>query len=560
MTWVTARCIHGSWQVHVGRAAAERVFVAPADVPVPVIGAFLGDLRRGVPDILWFLELSKAQLQSHGPLLAAADRFVDAVLADPRAVHGWETGQGARAARAVRLRLIEKGAAVARDRGDEVRAAVVFCSAALVAVLAWVWSLVVHHPLRTKPPAEAEVVRAIYGERSNRTRALLPPAIEVGKDVPYLILGRPRSSLRRVAAELGLDGPGGPVLFRAASWTSGLASIGAIPRLFRDGLASIGHARVIPSHAEQVAIGYRVLMGATYANWWGSAGMRPTSVIYAHTGLADTTALELAQQAAGARTMHLVHGVSAGWNFTGCSSLGVFQCGFDATWHRSLPAYGATTSPRAEAPEARPGGLGWVVCSNYLHPMNPRLVEDGLAQEMRLLDLVAAAARLVAHAPERVVWKPHPTFKALDAAIREAAVAHAATLGFEAWNDRDGMSAMAGFRMVITTPSTIALDAMRLGKVPIVAAGDDFATETVIGAFPASGPRAGDLARLVDDLEAPGAYQAWHRRTWELVQPGVPVTNRELEQLLQTRVPSSGGHRPAPEAAVRRVGGWKLRA
>jgi hypothetical protein len=427
--------------------------------------------------------------------------------------------------------LRAEGETAPGGRWEEMWPVLALLGAWLVAALAWIWALALHHPVRTRAPAAADIIRAIHGERSNRTRALLPPAVPVDPATTYLILGRPRASLARLAAELGLAADPRAVLFRAGSWSAGLASLRTLPRLFGEGVASLRRTPVLPAWSELVTICYRMQMGACHAVWWEAAGIRAGCILYGHTGLADTTALELAQQAGGARTVHLVHGISAGWNFTGYSSLGVFQCGFDAEWHARLPNYGATSFPPTEMPSARPGGSGWVICSNLLHPMNPALASEGAAPELRLLDLVAAAARLAAHPPARIVWKPHPTFRTLAPAIRDAALARVAELGFEVWDEAEGLPALADYRTVLTTPSTVALDAMRLGKLPIVVSTDGDVPETVIGAFPRGGQDAASLAREIARLESAPTFLGEFQRVWRGVGPGASLESEFLRVL-----------------------------
>ncbi|MCL4722406.1 MAG: hypothetical protein KJ041_10755, partial [Gammaproteobacteria bacterium] len=361
-----------------------------------------------------------------------------------------------------------------------------------------------------------------------------PPDFVPPEGSGYLILGRrARGDPARLAGVLGLarlDRP--PLLVRPGSVAAGLRSLpAAVAQLWR-GWRAVAASAVLPPARDLAAIIYRLLLGQCQARWWRDCGLRPDIVIYGHTGVADTTALELAQQATGCRTVHLVHGVSAGWNFTGLSSLGVFACGHDARWHERLPGYGATAWLAEPPPPVCLAGQGWVLLSNYIHPMNPRLAVDGPRQELELLDMVAGAAGRVAHRPARLVWKPHPTFGSVAAGIREAVLERLRGRGFAIWPDGDGLDAMAGFAAVLTTPSTVALDALRLGKVPVIVSTSPFQTDAAVGALPTRAEDETGLAGLIDAMAAPESYRRTFERCWASVQPGGRFTAEALARIV----------------------------
>jgi hypothetical protein len=242
-------------------------------------------------------------------------------------------------------------------------------------------------------------------------------------------------------------------------------------------------------------------------------------VVFGHTGLADTSLLELGLKAAGARTVHYVHGVSQGWNFTGLSDLAVFQCDSDARWHRALGGYGGTVVLKAK-PAPCPDGTGWLLLSNRAHPMDPDYQARGLRAEVALLRSVARAADIARQPRAAVTWKPHPVLYSLPAIVQSSALAEGRRLGFTLWDpDNRDLSGARAFAVVITSPSTAAIDMLRLGKLPIVF-GDPGDPACAVAQIPARAKDAPSLAIMAAELADPERWRARFDAAWKAVGPG----------------------------------------
>src|SRR5690606_10008897 len=133
---------------------------------------------------------------------------------------------------------------------------------------------------------------------------------------------------------------------------------------------------------------------------------------------ADTTLLELAQQATGQQTWHVVHGVSAGLNFTGRSSVAVFTCAHDARWHERLQGYGRCMHLPVPLPAPVAGASGLLLLTSYAHRMNMECRLSGTRAEEAVLQGVSGAAARLGEAT--LQWRPHPALAALDRTDQEA--------------------------------------------------------------------------------------------------------------------------------------------
>ncbi|WGM41118.1 hypothetical protein [Caulobacter sp. NIBR1757] len=391
-----------------------------------------------------------------------------------------------------------------------------FWPAALIGLAAWLRTVLTTPA--GDPLPDAPLVAALHGEIANRTRHVITALAAEAPDTPVLLLGRPqlgRAALRRALSDAGLSGP----LVRPFDLPGALAALPAIVRRLGQGARAVAAADWRPATRDLAAICFRVMLGETHARWAAAhipAG--PRTVVFGHTGVADSNLLERAVQARGARTVHWVHGVSLGLNFVGGSNLAVFQCGADARWHQALGGYDRTISLPADAPEPAAGGDGWLVLSNLVHPMNADYRRHGLAGEIALLEAVAAAA-----GDARKVWKPHPILASLEADIRAAIESRAATLGFTRWREGDDLARARDFAVVVSTPSTVALDVLKLGVLPILYGGADLDPASAIAQLPLKADSAATLIEAAGRLPA-----ADFHAVWSAIAPGREPTLADL--------------------------------
>jgi hypothetical protein len=391
--------------------------------------------------------------------------------------------------------------------------------AVLLGVPAWlVTAALVARDPSDPPPGEGWA--ALHGEIANRTTPLLDLLIAQAPETPILLLGRPHRGLAAVAGLFAARGLPAPRLFRPWRFDDALATL----RELRDVLTAGFHLaaarpRPLPPTREMAAIVYRLAQGLASRRWALRQGGIGT-VVFGHTGLADTSLLELGLQAAGARTVHWVHGVSQGWNFTGLSTRAVFQSESDARWHRGLGGYGTTTALKARPAKPLREGEGWLLLSNRAHPMDPDYQARGLRAEINLLRGVARAADMAGQPRVGVTWKPHPVLYSLPAIVQTSALAEARRLGFTLWDpDNRDLAGARAFAFIITSPSTAAIDMLRLGKLPVIF-GPPGDPACAVAQIPTRTKDAPALAALAAELTDPARWRARYDAAWKAVGPG----------------------------------------
>jgi hypothetical protein len=407
--------------------------------------------------------------------------------------------------------LPDDGAPIA-PAGAAARAHTAAAGAAALAILARDVARTRGEPHRLPP---ATTVAAAHGEWSNRTRHLLPLVPPDGS-VPLIVLGRPRASLDEVAAAWGA-GWNGPdtALVRPLSAAALARALPDMARLIAQGMRAMARAHRAPTGAALVGIAWRVLAGAVHRRWWQAQRSPATRIAFAHTGVADTTALELAMHAGGARTVHLAHGVAGGHNFDGLSSLYVAACAHDArvlaqTGYRRAAALPAPcpAATRATRPD-------WLLLTNFAHPTSEAYLARGIAAECDVLRLAAAAAGHAGVAPP--LYRPHPARALLPAADRAALDAAVAGLGLAPWPEGLPYAAIADFATVLTTPSTVLLDLMRRGRLPVLLCPDAPDRRTLYADY---AWRAGTPEKIAAQAARLAASPDALATAWEGIGPG----------------------------------------
>jgi hypothetical protein len=529
--WLTAVRRRGGagWSVAVRASPPPGAVLVPFDEAAATTGvnATVSRAVAGVGDPLWQLEVAKYAEQHLAVPLAAAFTLGDATVAGSAERLALRSPQPHVAARALRLILVE-----ARS-GTVLRAALRLLLAAPVALALFWATLLRYRDVGTPPRLGTDCLIALHGELTNRTRHLLPQHFAPEGEPAYAVIGRPRLPLRAVASLFDPENRyAGKAVFRPLSLGAALRSLPAAMSALAQGTRETVRTPVSLPLAAATAIAYRFIQGAAHAEWWQASGLRPSLVIFGHTGIADTTMLERAMQRQGTRTVHCVHGISHGWNFGGYSDLAIFTCGHDAALAHRFPGYRRTASIPLPAPEPAVGDGRWLLLTATAHPMNPLYHRYGIAPDIAALNMVAEAARLVGTPPDAVVWRPHPALAMLPAAHRRSLEARAQDLGFAEWPADWPYPALRRFGMVLTTPSTAALDALRLGKLPIILRTAALRGDTVIGRLPLQAADAATLAASIDRLAASDARHAAFSAAWDLVQPGEALAPADLRRLV----------------------------
>lgn len=397
---------------------------------------------------------------------------------------------------------------------------ILFTCAALLALLP-LMAFVARRRCKTQPPASTSLVLALHSEWSNRTRHVLEQLQPAQMPDMIVLLGRSRltpgaaSALWSTKLNHVLPPVYCPVSLRAAA-----QMLNDLPRIISDGLAEASAQPLRPDFREQVAIAFRVLLGAVSARWWLISGVNAGTVIFGHTGTADTTAIEQAMQESGMQTAHAVHGLATGPNFVGISDLAFFRCGYDARAYESLNCYGACIAQRAPRKMAGRGAGGILLLTNLAHPMNPDFVAQGLEGEFNLLHEVAGAVRLLGDKAGVMLWKPHPVIAQLPIAVAAELRREAAALGYqELPHGPPIISAAASVRWVLTSPSTVCVDLLSEGVLSLVIDPKGSLLDYSPALFPSAALSAKSIAAALNELDDASIYDSCLLKTIDVVVP-----------------------------------------
>lgn len=529
---IEAKCVEGVWHVNTAQSElSERSAPTEWQASGPV-EAFVSNaaLARSEDEAIWQFEWQKLLDARAERSLRVADEFARRCLRAPHRVHRVSVLEGELSTRAMRAALAAHGVRVSGLRGGRHWKRVRFGSAAILGIVAFAATALRSLFERQDDLPNTPIMIAVHGEVAMRTTHILRALAGDREPLAIIILGRPSAGLqivRRLFA--GQTGRDDLPMRRPFDFASMISSGRELRPRLAHGMALAADAALAPSFRNLVAAIYRVSLGSASAVWWRRQEFATKAVIYGHTGLADTTLLEREQQRSGVCTMHWVHGISVGSGFIAHSDIGLFQCAHDAAWHERLGGYARTCTLPAPPPECRIGGAGWLFLSNLIHPMNPEFQRAGPAQELRALREVADAAHACGVVPREVVWKPHPIFHTMRSDVRQPVLDHVTALGFAIWSVDRPFITIADFAVVIATPSTVAIDALKLGKLPIVLATGTVDEDSAIAQFPLRASAAVDLvegvARMVAD------ERALFLDTWRRIGPGMTPTLADVANL-----------------------------
>lgn len=480
---------------------------------------------------VWRLELMKSAFTNGRTTPGLSRAFAQAALADPDRPHATTGPAGEASAFAIAAAFRNAGAPVA-GRGPVrflIGLSAWFAGMLGLSAFGWVTLRALNWPSRL--PQGIRTAVAIHAEVVNRTGHILKILGDLDPEsTAIIIIGRPRIGLGSVRALLRERGWTGAVV-RCFDMGAALRSLPTSLRLAAAGPGAILEGDYLPSFRDQIASMFRIFLGAATADWWGGQAARPGVVVFGHNGLSDTILLDRAQQQSGARTVHWMHGVSAGRIYVGVSSLCVFQCGHDARWHDKLGDYRRNMSFPAPKPAFRQGREGWVVATNFTHPGYTFYPSVGPAHELELMDLIAVAATRSGVSPDQVVWKPHPVFYLVEPETRRQVTEALARHGFRLWPEEDrDFSRCADFETIITTPSGVALDVLKLGRLPVMAAFHPIDPDHMLSCFTLRARTVDGLMEQVALAKDPARAPAIFDATWSAIGPGRTPSFDEIVQ------------------------------
>jgi hypothetical protein len=489
------------------------------------------------------LELAKAWRALSLPDRAAAEAFARKCLAAPSAEHLTSCRGEPQAFRAAVRAAMARGGARLRGSitanlalGARLSLAVIMATA----LLAWT-ALVLLSEGRRLRPRRVRALAVMHGELSTRTRHLLRALQAEHASGEIILVGRPRASLaslrQAVRCEFGFRAR----LIRCFEPRDVIAAALHLPRTVKE---TFDAARAYAARSRDLAgIVYRISLGRASEAWCARHQPQANVAVFAHTGAADTVLFEQALQRGGIETVHYAHGVSHGLNFHGVSNLGVFQCGHDARWHARLGGYQRTIAlPAAPPLTLTPGRRKLLVLSNLVHPMNASYRQSGTELERRFIELVKASVDAVGWGPARVTWRPHPVLYDLPHGVIDSVRESVATAGFELWGPERRADDIADFEIALSTPSTAAIDMLRLGLPVVVCFAEPPFPGVVYGVFPNV---AADPAALASVLSDRDRIRLEFRETWARVGPAQAPRWSDFE----TAFWRNGGQSGSPNGA-----------
>ncbi|KFN45084.1 hypothetical protein [Arenimonas oryziterrae] len=480
--------------------------------------------RLGIAAGLWQLEFPKAAIGVGEVVVGYADLLAEACAKSADDVCEMPMPANYVSLRTVALALRARGCRVGGQAGRRFLDAARFLLASLVAGLLALFSVMRASVGNDRLPAQADVLFAMHGESSNRTRHLLSVLRQGSPPAGILVLGRPQASLARIRETWKKEaGVAMPPLARPFSLLALLASMPQSIRMLAQGFRLASEQEYLPPARELVAIVYRVLLGAASAAWWRAGRFQARTVCYGHTGIADTTALEMEQQRQGVRTVHVVHGISSGLNFCGRSTVAVFRCGRDARRHERLGGYGQCRAHVAARPGLRSPPTGVLLLTNLAHPMNPRSCAEGILDEACALRLAGEAVAVSTGQGPRL-WRPHPTFTSLSEAQRMQLTEIAATAGFRKTDGEEQLADLArSSRWLVSTASTAIVDLLGQGLLPFLLNWQPLDPDAALAHYPLHASDAAGLAALFKADSDMHYRQAMFERAWEEIQPSAPL-------------------------------------
>lgn len=378
--------------------------------------------------------------------------------------------------------------------------------------------------------AGVPVVFAIHAEDSTRSRHMLPLLSEKQSlPVQVILLGAPsRQAHARMRALLSLAGQNSITCIYPWTTKGILRQIQKAPEELRAGLRNLTdfchQTGWQPRVIDCSGIIYRRFAGNVMADWWQQQNSNADLAVFGHTGTADTCLLEAAMQQSGLKTMHVLHGVTAGYNFWAKSSIALCTSKYEAGLTARLGGYAKAVHIPSIQPAIVSRTRRILIASNYLHPQNPSYQKHGVRDEITFIRNVLDACNRLNIGSQDICWKAHPVFDRIPAAQQRKILDFLAEQGIAVQPARQAISQVIGDCMVISTLSTAAFDILRTGTVPILYLAQP-ADDALFHAawLPGLKVRTSDqivaaLELLMDDPQHALLFQ----QTWDALGPGAP--------------------------------------
>ena len=415
-----------------------------------------------------------------------------------------------------------------------------------IAALVVLFGLLIRYGGTSVRNAQSQIVGydaayAFHAENSNRTKHLRDALARSEYRSPVLlVLGRPRTSIKEALAAIDPEHTiADPIALRPASIPALVRAIPTIAAQIRQGIEAMATVPCRPPFSVLTAMCFRMSLGQVCAQWWQSVAPMASlkHVLFAHTGTAEASGLELALQRSDVHTVHVMHGSNTGWPFAGLSNTAFAQSKADAEMARSLPAYGRVMTmqsvrpPLALPPSDEP--QRWALLTSYSHLQHPAYRRGGSEADRLVIEWVAEAAAGRGVSPENVLWRPHPHIKSIDSAERDLLEQAASQAGFTRWPAELPYGSMALMDLVVTTPSTVMIDALRMGQPPIVLNVASLDEEGTYARYPLLVEDRRMLEQAIDMIADATRKDGVYTQCWDAVGPGGPLKLDRVEMLLR---------------------------
>jgi len=323
---------------------------------------------------------------------------------------------------------------------------------------------------RPRALSERPIWIVLHDPQETRSRQVMRLAAAAAPEkIAVLVVGRRdadgvRRSLTRLNPRLRVLRP-----ISALSLIGALRQLPAILATLRSmeqALSESGSAAI--GFRNSAALCFRAVAGLAHSRWLAGQPAVPDAIILGHTGTAEATLLEHAAHARGVQTVHLLHGKCDGPMGFAISDVAVCRSRFDARMLAGFGGYGRAVAlpPPAASPTRPRQPLEWIVCSNLAHPGGAAYAAQGIDAEIGFIRLVAEARRRSA-VPGRFFFRLHPAIASLPAGERSAVERELAEHDFVRDEGGEIGQAVSG-RIVLTTPSTVFMDAIGHGAPTLV--------------------------------------------------------------------------------------------
>ena len=177
-----------------------------------------------------------------------------------------------------------------------------------------------------------------------------------------------------------------------------------------------------------------------------------------------------------------------------------------------------------DKPASTRGSNGVLLLSNLIHPMNPVFQKFNARDEIHLINNLASSVDLFGLQRQEVTWKPHPAFEDVSQEIKNQVIDTIKEAGFNFWDNAWDISNASNFKYVFSTPSTIALDLLKLGMLTVIIDDHTMAPDNVLNSFPVSTTNPSVLLVAMNSLKDNEKYENLFSKTWQKIGVARPIS------------------------------------